>query len=701
MSTVEDTFREEAAELLVDLEAAMLELEETPDDNDCIDRAFRAMHTIKGSGAMFGFDKLAAFTHHLENAFDLVRNGELKITKDLISISLDSGDHIKTMLDDIETTPEQEEVSKELLVRLSSLVPIEGQDDSSGDGATQQSSASSSSETNNETFRIRIKPTEDALASGMDPLPILRELDALGDCHITTLLDDLPTLETLDAEVCYLAWDVVLTTDKGRSSLDDVFIFVQDDWAIDVGTVDGGSHWSDSPDEKQLGEILVERGDATSEQVANARSQQKPIGEILQTSEKVSAEKINTALEEQKVVKKVQKDRKAAVAGASIKVPADKLDFLMDLVGELVIAQGRLNQTASDLNNTSLVSVAEDMERLTTELRDTTLGMRMLPIGTTFARFRRLVRDLSNDLEKEIELITEGAETELDKTVIDKLGDPLVHLIRNSLDHGIEMPEVRVANGKPAKGTVKLSALHHESYVLIEIRDDGAGMDAEVIRAKAIERGLIAEGEEHTDKELFNMVFEAGFSTAKTISNISGRGVGMDVVKRSIEALNGKVWIDSEKGKGSVVTVELPLTLAIIEGLLVKVEDECYVLPLSMVEECIELSAEDNEQTNSNSLIEVRGELVPYMRLRNYFGQKGELPDIEQIVIARMGDDRFGFTVDEVIGQHQTVIKGLSKLYEDVSGLSGATILGDGAVALILDAPALVKLAKPDTVTLH
>ena len=697
--SVEDTFREEAMELLVDLEAAMLELEEQPDDSDCIDRAFRAMHTIKGSGAMFGFVKLAAFTHHLENAFDLVRNGDLAITKNLISISLDSGDHIKTMLDDVNTTAEQEQESLALLARLSDLVPIEGEQGMEVQ-LPDEPVESADSAKDKVTYHIRIKPAEDALSSGMDPLPILRELDALGECRITTLLDALPTLESLDPEVCYLSWDIVLLTEQARSAIDDVFIFVQDDWAIDVKVIDDGGHWSDTPEDKQLGEILVESGDATEEQIEHARAQQKPIGEILGATENISPEKVTAALTQQQVVKKVHKERKTS-AGASVKVPADKLDILMDLVGELVIAQGRLNQTASNIQDTSLMSVAEDMERLTTELRDNTLGLRMLPIGTTFGRFRRLVRDLSNDLEKEIELVTEGADTDLDKTVIDKLADPLVHLIRNSIDHGIEMPDVRTANGKSSKGTVHLSAVHRESHVVIEIRDDGAGIDPEIIRAKAIERGLINEGDELSNKELYNLVFEAGFSTAETISNISGRGVGMDVVKRSIEALNGKVSIDSEKGKGSTVTVELPLTLAIIEGLLVKVDEECYVLPLSLVEECIELSAAENDQSNSNSLIEVRGELVPYMRLRKYFGQEGETPEIEQIVIARMGDGRFGFTVDEVIGQHQTVIKGLSKLYEDVSGLSGATILGDGAVALILDAPALVRIATPQTATIH
>lgn len=702
--SLEDTFREEADELLVDLEAAMLELEETPDDSDCVDRAFRAMHTIKGSGAMFGFDKLAEFTHHLENAFDLVRNGELTVTRDLINIGLDSGDHIRAMLEEKDPDPELVQQGASLLERLGALIPAVGEvaRQASAEQELAEARQQSSGEPVDITYRLRLKPSPDTLANGMDPLPILRELHSLGPCHVTTLIGDLPELDRFDPEVCYLSWDIVLTTEQERTAIDDVFIFVSGDWDIRVDVIDDGSQWSDdSKETKPVGQILVEKGDATPEQIELARANQKRIGEVLSEQEHVDADKVKSALEEQKVVKDVRNKRKQKQSVANVKVPADKLDTLMDLVGELVIAQARLNQSAGMLHDSALTSIAEDMERLTTELRDNTLGLRMLPIGTTFARFRRLVRDLSNELGKEIELITEGAETELDKTVIDKLGDPLVHLIRNSIDHGIEAPDVREAAGKDKKGTVKLSAVHSESHVVIKIEDDGAGMNPEVLRQKGIERGLITEEANLTDHELFNLVFEAGFSTAKTVSNVSGRGVGMDVVKRSIESLRGKVIIDSTPGSGSVVTVELPLTLAIIEGLLITVGNEYYVIPLSLVEECIELSSEEVAQANGNRLIEIRGQLVPYLRLRECFTTSGEPPDIEQIVIVRNGEQRFGFTVDGVVGQHQTVIKGLGKMYEGVKGLAGATILGDGAVALILDAPALIKLATDGEATMH
>jgi len=695
MNTPEETFHEEAQELLVDLESALLELEDRPEDPELVDRAFRAMHTIKGGGGMFGFDEVANFTHHLENVFDQVRNGELAITKELINIGLEAKDHIRGLIDEVEPTSELKASGGALLERLGRLFPTALEVDARHCEALAPAQGSTDV-AQDVTYRIRIKPADDSLSNGMDPLPVLRELLALGPCIVTSFIGEVPSLDDLNPERCYLAWDLILTTDRGRDALDDVFIFVCDEWAITLGVVEEEACWSDNEVDKPLGEILMERGDATRETVEQALSQQRLTGEILSDSGLVHPEKVQAAQEEQKVVRQVRTERQVKASAANVKVPAERLDTLMDLVGELVIAQSRLNQSAGILMDTQLINVAEEIERLTTELRDNTLGLRMLPIGTTFARFRRLVRDLAGELGKDIELVTEGAETELDKTVIDSLADPLVHLIRNSIDHGIEMPEVREAAGKSRKGTVHLSAIHSESNVLIQIKDDGAGLNAEAIRTKAIERGVLTDASNPSPEELYNLVFDAGFSTAKTVSNVSGRGVGMDVVKRSIESLRGKVWIDSEPGRGSTVTVELPLTLAIIEGLSVRVAEERFVLPLSLVEECIELTSNEVEQSNGNRLIEVRGELVPYLRLREWFGQKGRQPPIEQIVVTRMGDTRFGFTVDEVIGQHQTVIKGLGKYYEGVKGLSGATILGDGTVALILDPPKLVQCAMTE-----
>jgi two-component system chemotaxis sensor kinase CheA len=399
---------------------------------------------------------------------------------------------------------------------------------------------------------------------------------------------------------------------------------------------------------------------------------------------------------EQQHVREIRQDRQSQETVASIRVPADKLDILVNLVGEMVTVQARLSQIAAINMEADLLSVAEEVERLTSELRDNALGIRMLPIGTTFSKFKRLVHDLSRELGKEIEMTTDGAETELDKNILEKLNDPLVHLIRNCIDHGIEMPEARMAAGKPGKGTVHLGAVHSGDSVLISITDNGAGLDREAIKAKAFEKGLISAGAELSDREIFAQIFAPGFSTAKKVTSVSGRGVGMDVVKRAIDALRGTIDLSSQVGKGTTVTIKIPLTLAIIESLLVKIGDDCFVMPLSLVNECVELTREDVEKSHGRNIANVRGGLVPYIPLRERFKIAGEPPSIEQIVITRINNTQVGFVVDHVIGEHQTVIKSLGRAYRNTQGLSGATILGNGSVALILDIPQLVKAEEKD-----
>jgi two-component system chemotaxis sensor kinase CheA len=363
---------------------------------------------------------------------------------------------------------------------------------------------------------------------------------------------------------------------------------------------------------------------------------------------------------------------------------------MVNLVGELVTVQARLSQTALTQGIAQFISIAEEVERLTVALRDNTMSIRMLPIGTTFSKFKRAVRDLSAELGKEIELTTEGAETELDKTVIEKLSDPLVHLIRNCVDHGIETPEVREAAGKPRRGAIHLSAVHSGAHVLIQIKDDGAGLDIEAIRAKAAEKGLVPPDATPSDKELFSLILMPDFSTAKKVTSVSGRGVGLDVVKKAIDALRGTIEITSIRGTGATITLKLPLTLAIIDGFLTKIGAEHFIFPLASVEECIELKREA-AKSNGRHLVNVRGHIVPYIRLREKFMISGATPAIEQIVIVGEEGRRVGFAVDVVVGEHQTVLKSLGKFYKDVEGVSGATILGDGTVALILDIPKLIR----------
>ena len=689
-------YREEASELLAELETSLLELEETPQDQDLINRVFRAMHTIKGSGAMFGFDDIARFTHEVETVFDQVRNGKMEVTRTLLDLTLQARDQISTMLAASGGGPPADNaVGERIIAGLQQLQPQKTQPAPIVEELIKTDTAADAIP---RSYRIRFKPLPEVLLGGTSPVALLNELRELGACEVICHLDAVPTLDSLVPEHCFLYWDIVLTTTRGSEAIKDVFIFVEDDCELTINLIDDGSSPDADPAYKKLGDILVERGDLSPVEMQKILSMQKRFGEILVEQGLVPASKVQSALAEQQQVKQVRQERTTSAAGPtaaeatlSIRVPADRLDHLVNLVGELVTVQAHLTQLAATRNDNDITSVAEEVERLISELRDTTLNMRMLPIGSTFSKFKRLVRDLSSELGKEIDLETTGADTELDKTVIEKLNDPLVHLIRNSIDHGIEMPDIRRAAGKSAKGIVHLAAQHSGDSVLVTIRDDGAGLDKERIRAKAIERGLITPTSELTDKEIFNLIFAPGFSTAQKVTSVSGRGVGMDVVKKAIEALRGTIDIDSTSGKGSVITLRIPLTLAIIETLLVRIDQNFFVMPLSIVEECVELTRADVEATHGRHLANVRGELTPYIKLREQFAIADNQPDIEQIVILSVGGQRVGFVVDDVVGEHQTVIKTLGKLYRDVRGISGATILGDGTVALILDPGLLVE----------
>ncbi len=682
------TFRDEANELLTELEFSLLELCDSGDDQELIDRVFRAMHTIKGSGSMFGFDDIATFTHEVETVFDLVRIGRIKVTPELVRLSLAARDQIKEMLDAEDGKGRvDEQRNKEIIAGFRDLIPADEIAEKSG-GAPVAKGVDALPAV---TYSIRFKPHPRLFLTGTNPLVLINELCELGRSVVVAQTHNLPLLSNLDPESCYLFWDIVITTDQGENALRDIFIFAEDDCDLTIDIIDDGADLDNEDDYKKLGTILVERGDLDLEALNQILQSHKRFGELAIESGILEAEQVASALSEQQFVKGIRKERQNKESGSSIRVPAEKLDVLVNLVGEMVTVQARLSQFAQSANEAALIAIAEEVERLTASLRDNALNIRMLPIGSTFTKFRRLVHDLSQELGKKIEMVTTGAETELDKTVIEKLNDPLVHLIRNCIDHGIEKPEVRTANGKPQLGTVHLTATHSGDSVLLSIKDDGAGLNREAIRAKGIDKGLITAGAELSTKEIYSLIFAPGFSTAEKVTSISGRGVGMDVVKRAIDSLRGTIDVDSVPGEGTTITLRIPLTLAIIESLLVRIGADCFVIPLSFVDECIELSREDVARSHGRHVMNVRGKYVPYIPLRKEFAISGTAPDIEQIVITRINGSRVGFVVDHVIGEHQTVIKSLSKIYRNVEGVSGATILGDGSVALILDIPQLYR----------
>jgi two-component system chemotaxis sensor kinase CheA len=648
VSAAEDptaAFRIEAGELLEQVEQGLLDLGHRLDDMNLVNAVFRGLHTLKGSGAMFGFDALAAFTHHCESAFDRVRKGDVRATPELVSVILSAADHMRTLVDGDAPAAH----GQAILDRLAAAV-----DAAAGISAPM---AAPAPRKQGWTLSFRLPP--DAMANGTSPLALLDELRELGEATIVATFDKMPALDDLNPGHCLVGWDCTLIGDISREAIEDVFLFVMDDMDITITPLaveDAGAEAVD--EEAQAIPVAVDApvaaNDASPRGAAANRSQ-----------------------------------------GEHVRVPAERLDELMDRVGELVIAQSRLSQLAGHGQDLSLRSVSEEIERLAGEMRDTMMILRMVPVSTLFGRFRRLIHDLANETGKAIELVTEGETTEVDKTVIERLFDPLVHIIRNSCDHGLEKAEDRIAAGKAPSGVIRLSAHQAGGEVLITITDDGRGIDVERVRAKAEANGLIQPGQVVSEDELLGLIFHPGFSTAAQVTNLSGRGVGMDVVKRTIESLRGSIVVKSVSGQGSTITLRIPLTLAIIEGLLVRVGEGRYVIPLAAVEECLELSLEEDLRSRGRSIITLRERLVPFLRLRDLFAT-GTKPDTYQkIVVVGTGAERVGLVVDQIIGNHQTVIKAMSPLHRNVAAFAGATILGDGSVALILDIAQLIALSQP------
>lgn len=680
---IRQAFRDEALDILSELEASLLQLEEDPGDMDSISAVFRAFHTIKGSGAMSGFDEISRFTHDIENVYDLVRSGSLVADRSLIDLTLRSCDLIREMIGCRNTeAPKFFPLVEGILSSFRELLPDV---DSGGRHVTKLPPCGLSPFLADEkakpvTYRIFFRPGPNVLARGTNPLLLLKELRGLGTSSVVAHTDAVPCMEDLDPELCYLSWEVLLTTDKDINTVRDVFIFVEEDCEVRIDVIDGNQ-----PEEAEDRE--PEGIPSEKEDIAHGGLEIVPRGNRLSTTEVSAGRMAGSGV----------KHRRPDIM-PRIKVSSRKLDALVNLVGELVTVQARLSQASAGRGDPELLSISEDVERLTEEIRDMTMNVRMLPIGTMFSRFRRLVRDLSLELGKEVEMAVEGADTELDKTVIEKLHDPMVHLIRNCIDHGIESPGVREAAGKKRRGTVLLSARHSGAYVLITVRDDGGGLDAELIRAKAVEKRLLQPEVDPPEKEIYLFICHPGFTTATNVTDVSGRGVGMDVVKRSVESLRGSLDIESEKGSGTAITLRLPLTLAIIDGLLVNIGQDMFVFPLSLVEECVELTRRDVMMAGGRHIANIRGKVVPYVSLREQFMFEGPRPEIEQIVIVKENGYRVGFVVDEVDGQHQTVIKTLGRVFRDIDGISGATILGDGRVALIMDIPRLLTIFEEEEV---
>ncbi len=708
------TYIAEGRELLEEMEDILLRLEHEEDKQESLNAIFRAAHTIKGSAGLFGLDDIVAFTHGVESLLDQMREGTMVLKPTITTLLLSSRDHISDLIDYVEAggnkiTDTLREKGDELTQQLNDLgvgvnqtAPETGVQKGLAPAPTETVSRVSGSHAESDNWHISLRFGPSSLCDGMDPLSFLRYLGTLGEIvNIKTLDDGIPPAEDMDSEACYLGFEVNFKSNADKQTIENVFDFIREESLVRIlpprsELADYIAHIHELPEEDmRLGEILVRSGSLTQLELDEALRQQSalqaqetslPLGNIVVESGMTTQTVLDAAVAKQSQVRE-GKSKEAQ----SVRVDAEKLDELINLVGELVIAGAGSALNAMTTGNNVLIESVSILNGLVEEVRDSALRLRMVQIGATFNRFQRVVRDVSQELGKEIDLIITGAETELDKTVIEKIGDPLMHLVRNSIDHGIESPDLRQAQGKTSSGTLRLNAYHDSGSIVIEVSDDGAGLNRDRIQQKAIEKELITAEQQLEDQEIYNLIFEPGFSTADAVTNLSGRGVGMDVVKRNIEALRGSVELTSVPGKGTTFRVRMPLTLAIIDGFLVGVDKSSFVVPLDMVLECVELNQTNREDSVDRNYINLRGEVLPFIRLRELYMAGGVAPRRENVVVVQYGGNKAGLVVDHLLGEFQTVIKPLGNIFRHVKGVSGSTILGNGAVALILDVPGLVQ----------
>lgn len=677
LSEVQDVFFEECLEGLDVLESGLLNLDQATDTEE-INAIFRAAHSIKGGAGTFGFPEISAFTHVMETLLDEMRDGRRAIEREAVDRLLASVDVLRGMVDAAQEGVANDEARvKEVQAGLEELL---AQGAGAADAADETQSATDEADISG-AWQIDFAPGPEMLKRGNEPLRIFRELGKLGELSARVDTGSVPELGELDPRCCYLRWRLMLNADVTRETIEELFAWVVDECELSVAPATA----------------VTDGEPATSAAADSAQAEQKTeAAEAAPAAEApVPAAKAAPAESAPKAAPggKGQKD------GGSIRVGIDKVDDLINLVGELVITQSMLTQVSeqfeavdNDLADSLRDGIAQ-LERNTRELQQNVLKIRMLPITVSFSRFPRLVRDLSAKLGKDIELQMIGEQTEVDKTVLEKINDPLVHLVRNSLDHGIESPEERLAAGKPARGTLTLSAFHEGGDIVIKVGDDGGGLKRDKILAKALERGIVKEHDELTDERIYNLIFAPGFSTADNVSDVSGRGVGMDVVRRNIRDLGGNVTISSDPGQGSEVTIRLPLTLAILDGQLAALGDQTYVLPLVSIVESLMIAEDSLEAvTRESELYRLRDDYIPIIRLDRVFGfakERETLVDALLVVVEAEGR-RAGLLVDDLFGQQQVVIKSLETNFRQIEGISGATILGDGTIALIVDVPGLV-----------
>ncbi|MBN2403050.1 MAG: chemotaxis protein CheA [Spirochaetes bacterium] len=711
LNKIKQTFFIESREMLEEMERCLLELEKNTDSEETINALFRSVHTIKGSSGMFGYHEIEKFTHIVENILDRFRKGEILMDSTLSSTLFACHDCIQELFnlfeenENSQISPEMREKMNDLTNRLNTYslpenkIPV-------NDNAEPQENNGKSSAMANDSWHISLRFGKDVFRNALDPYSFINYLNEIGQItQIVTITDDIPKAEDMNPEDCYLGFEINFKGDVDKKAIEDVFEFVKDNCEIRIlppnSSIDKYMDLlSELPESsEQLGEMLVSIGVITTDELDAALKAQQTksdstdknaekalLGDILLEQNIVHKQVLDAALNKQQEIKKSEKKNLS-----TLRINGEKINQLINLVGELVIRSSNVEQLSLQTGDTELAESVSDMIRLIEEIRGSTMSIRMVPIVDTFKKYERIVRDLSKERGKEIDLIIAGGDTELDKMLVDKISDPLMHLIRNSIDHGIDTPEERLRKGKPRRGTIYLNAYNEMGGVVIVASDDGNGLDKDRIYEKAVDIGFIQAGENIPDNDLFQLIFEPGFSTAREVTNISGRGVGMDVVRRNIEGLQGSVALESVKGAGTTVKIYLPLTLAIIDGFMVQVGLHHYVIPQEMVIECTDIEKEKLMIRGGGNFMDLRGDALPYMRLRDFFDENSTTPEKENMIVVEHGSRTAGLVVDSPKGGVQAVIKPLGKVFSQLKWISGATILGNGDVALILDIPKLIQ----------
>ena len=685
-------FVEEAQDNVAAIEEALFELEKSPDDKEIVERLFRSMHTIKGSGAMFGFNDLSHFTHNLETLYDCVRNDTVKVNKDIISLTFESLDYIRQLLDVGEgtlTDPDDIQRQKDYIAKITKYFP-EGQQltlssaEKAALAAKQAAGVAAPQpkveEKGPKNYLVTFAPFESLLNNGTNPLFMLDDLTALGKYKSVAFTGAVPQLDKFDPLNLYVKWQVILSTDQDVNEIKDVFIFVEDECKMDIAELPGGDIVGNAEKlEPVIAKAIESQTELKADDFAVFKEAPKP-------EPKQEAGTTQAAAKSASPAPKTQENKIA-----SIRVSADKIDDLVNAVSELVTMQAQLNLLAERQEDQYLIAIAEQMEKITRQLRENSFSISLIPLQGELVQFQRLVRDLCNKLGKQIEFVVEGGEIELDKTIIDHLKDPLLHIIRNSGDHGIEMPEERIAKGKNPVGTVLLKAFYSGSSVIVQVSDDGKGMDPDKIFKKAVEKGLVSPNAHLSKKEILNLIFASGFSTAEKVSDVSGRGVGMDVVKSKIAEIRGEVTVDAEVGKGTTITMELPLTLSIIDGLLTRIGGEQFVFPFTNVERILQPEEVKMSDSGMGDFFTYNGDQLVSIDLNKIFnGRPTEFANSKMLIVGQ-GDKRVGMVVDAVLGEFQIVVKPLGRFLRSVDMISGASVMGDGSLSLIIDPGRLVN----------